>query len=90
VKIIFSSTIECRNTLDSQPIQKKKEPPVTGSSAPNIIDPDTGKKRRATSSDIANIVFLIDELSGYDVFSISNLAADAPEGQFSLSRFYPA
>jgi trimethylamine--corrinoid protein Co-methyltransferase len=33
---------------------------------------------------------LIDELSGYDVFSISNLAADAPEGQFSLSRFYPA
>jgi trimethylamine--corrinoid protein Co-methyltransferase len=32
----------------------------------------------------------VNELPGYDVFSISTLAADAPEGQFSLSRFYPA
>ena len=63
---------------------------VTGSSAPNIIDPETGEERRATSSDIANIAFLINELPGYDVFSISTLADDAPEGQFSLSRFYPA
>ena len=62
---------------------------VTGSSAPNIIDPETGEERRATSSDIANIAFLINELPGYDVFSISTLADDAPEGQFSLSRFYP-
>lgn len=63
---------------------------VTGSSAPNIIDPKTGKERRATSSDIANIAFLINELPGYDVFSISTLADDAPKDQFSLSRFYPA
>ena len=63
---------------------------VTGSSAPNIIDPETGEERRATSSDIANIAFLINELTGYDIFSISTLADDAPEGQFSLSRFYPA
>ena len=63
---------------------------VTGSSAPNIIDPETGEERRATSSDIANIAFLINELPGYDIFSISTLADDAPEGQFSLSRFYPA
>ena len=63
---------------------------VTGSSAPDIIDPKTGKKRRATSSDIADIAFLINELPGFDVFSISTLAHDAPEGQFSLSRFYPA
>jgi len=63
---------------------------VTGSSAPDIIDPETGKQRRATSLDIANIAFLINELPGYDVFSISTLADDAPEGQFSLSRFYPA
>ena len=63
---------------------------VTGSSAPNIIDPETGAERRATSADIANIAFLINELPGFDVFSISTLAADAPEGQFSLSRFYPA
>ncbi len=63
---------------------------VTASSAPNVIDPHTGEERRGTSTDIANIAFLINELSGYDVFSISTLAADAPEGQFSLSRFYPA
>ena len=63
---------------------------VTASSAPNIIDPETGEERRATSSDIANIAFLINELPGYDVFSISTLADDAPKGQFSLSRYYPA
>ncbi len=63
---------------------------VTGSSAPNIIDPVTGKERRSTSADIANIAFLINELPGFDVFSISTLADDAPSGSFSLSRFYPA
>ena len=63
---------------------------VTGSSAPNIIDPKTGEERRATSTDIANIAYLINELPGFDVFSISTLADDAPEGQFSLSRFYPS
>jgi len=63
---------------------------VTASSAPNILDPVSGKERRATSHDMANIAFLINELSGYDVFSISTLADDAPAGQFSLSRFYPA
>lgn len=63
---------------------------VTGSSAPNVVDPVTGVERRATSADIANIAHLINELPGFDVFSISTLADDAPEGQFSLSRFYPA
>jgi len=63
---------------------------VTGSSAPNVIDPASGVERRATSADIADIAYLINELPGFDVFSISTLAADAPEGQFSLSRFYPA
>jgi trimethylamine--corrinoid protein Co-methyltransferase len=63
---------------------------VTGSSAPNVVDPSTGEERRATSDDIANIAYLINELKGFDIFSISTLAADAPEGQFSLSRFYPA
>ena len=51
---------------------------VTASSAPNIIDPLTGRERPATSTDIANIAFLINELPGYDVFSISTLADDAP------------
>jgi trimethylamine--corrinoid protein Co-methyltransferase len=50
---------------------------VTGSTAPNIIDPKTGEERRATSGDIANIAFLINELPGFDVFSISTLADDA-------------
>ncbi|HQH22639.1 MAG TPA: trimethylamine methyltransferase family protein, partial [Thermoleophilia bacterium] len=63
---------------------------VTGSSAPNVVDPGTGVERRATSADIANIAHLINELPGFDVFSISTLADDAPAGQFSLSRFYPA
>ena len=63
---------------------------LTGSSAPNIIDPVTGYERRATSTDLARIAHLINELPGYDVFSISTLADDAPSGQFSLSRFYPS
>ncbi len=63
---------------------------VTASSAPDIVDPLSGELRRATSVDIANIAFLINELPGYDIFSISTLADDAPDGQFSLARFYPA
>jgi trimethylamine--corrinoid protein Co-methyltransferase len=63
---------------------------VTGSSAPDLIDPVTGRARRATSADIARIAHLINELSAYDVFSISTLADDAPPGQFTLARLYPA
>ena len=63
---------------------------VTGSSAPNIIDPITGRERRARSDDIARIAHLIQELPAYDVFSISTLADDAPDGQFTLSRLYPS
>ena len=63
---------------------------VTASSAPDIIDPVTGVERRATSSDIAKIAHLVNEMPGYDVFSISTLADDAPAGQFTISRLYPA
>ncbi len=63
---------------------------ITGSSAPNIIDLETGRERRARSDDIARIAHLINALPGYDVFSISTLADDAPPGQFSLARFYPS
>lgn len=62
---------------------------VTGSSAPDIIDPVTGRERRARSDDIARIAHLINELPGYDIFSISTLADDAPKDQFTLSRLYP-
>jgi trimethylamine--corrinoid protein Co-methyltransferase len=63
---------------------------VTASSAPDIIDPVTGAERRAESSDIARIAHLVNELPGYDVFSISTLADDAPADQFTVSRLYPA
>jgi trimethylamine---corrinoid protein Co-methyltransferase len=63
---------------------------VTGSSAPNLIDPLTRQERRSTSADIANIAHLINELPGYDVFSISTLADDAPPDHFTLARLYPA
>jgi trimethylamine--corrinoid protein Co-methyltransferase len=63
---------------------------VTGSSAPNIIDPVTGRERRSRSDDIARIAYLVNELPGYDVFSVSTLADDAPPGQFTLARLYPS
>ena len=63
---------------------------VTGSSAPNVIDPVTRQERRATSADIARIAHLVNALPGYDVFSISTLAEDAPPGMFTLARLYPA
>ena len=63
---------------------------VTGSSAPDLIDPLTGRERRARSDDIARIAHLVNELSAYDVFSVSTLADDAPAGQFTLARLYPA
>ncbi|MCL4531205.1 MAG: trimethylamine methyltransferase family protein [Chloroflexi bacterium] len=63
---------------------------VTGSSAPNLLDPVTGQERRSRSDDIARIAHLINELSGYDIFSASVLADDAPPEQFTLARIYPA
>ncbi|MBL8064083.1 MAG: trimethylamine methyltransferase family protein [Anaerolineales bacterium] len=63
---------------------------VTASSAPDIIDPVTGRERRAESGDIARIAHLINELPGYDIFSISTLAEDAPPDQFTISRLYPS
>ena len=63
---------------------------ATASSAPDIVDPVSGKVRRSTSADIARIAHLVQELKGFDVFSISTLADDAPPDQFNLSRFYPA
>ena len=63
---------------------------VNASSAPDILDPDTGQLRRSRSEDIARIAHLINELPGYDVLSLPVIADDAPPGQFSISRFYPA
>lgn len=63
---------------------------VTGSSAPDVIDPGTGRVRRSCSDDIARIAHLINELPAYDIFSTSTLADDAPPGQFTLARLYPS
>ncbi len=63
---------------------------VTGSSAPDILDPVTGRERRSVSADIVRIAHLIQELPAYDMFSVSVLADDAPENQFTLARLYPA
>jgi trimethylamine---corrinoid protein Co-methyltransferase len=63
---------------------------VTGSSAPNILDPVTGEDRRSVSADIVRIAHLIHELPAYDMFSVSVLADDAPDDQFTLARLYPA
>lgn len=62
---------------------------VTASSAPNMIDPVSGKERRSFSDDIARIARVIHELPGYDVFSISTLAEDAPLDRFTVTRLYP-
>jgi len=83
-------TFKGRDPKFDKTIPEESPVVVTASSAPNVIDPQTGKERPGTSSDIANIAFLINELPSFDVFSISTLADDAPEGQFSISRFYPA
>jgi trimethylamine--corrinoid protein Co-methyltransferase len=63
---------------------------VTGSSAPDILDPVTGVERRAVITDIVHIAHLIQELPAYDMFSVSVLADDAPDNQFTLARLYPA
>lgn len=90
-KLVPSSfTFHARDPKFDKTIPQDSPVIVTASSAPDIIDPVTGKERRAESADIARIAHLIHELSGYDVFSISTLADDAPPDQFTISRLYPA
>jgi trimethylamine--corrinoid protein Co-methyltransferase len=83
-------TFHARNEAYSRSIPAAALVVATASSAPDILDPETGEERRSRSGDIARIAHLVNQLDGIDVFSISVLADDAPPGQFSLSRFYPA
>ena len=85
-----SFTFYARDPKFDKTIPRDSPVIVTASSAPDIIDPVTGQERRADSADIARIAHLINELPGYDVFSISTLADDAPADQFTISRLYPA
>ena len=85
-----SFTFPARDPKFDKTIPRDSPVIVTASSAPDIIDPVTGHERRAESADIARIAHLINELPGYDMFSISTLADDAPKDQFTISRLYPA
>ncbi|MBI3169518.1 MAG: trimethylamine methyltransferase family protein, partial [Chloroflexi bacterium] len=85
-----SFTFHARDPKFDKTIPQDSPVIVTASSAPDIIDPATGKERRAESRDIAQIAHLINELPGYDIFSISTLADDAPADQFTISRLYPS
>jgi trimethylamine--corrinoid protein Co-methyltransferase len=63
---------------------------ISGSSAPDLVDPASGQARRALAADIARIARLVDQLPNYDVFSVSTLADDAPPGALSVTRLYAA
>jgi trimethylamine--corrinoid protein Co-methyltransferase len=91
-RALVPPTITLRGRDPALDITFPRKLPViaTASSAPDIVDPVTGRARRATSDDIARIGHLVNALDGFDLFSISTLADDAPKDQFSLSRFYPA
>lgn len=85
-----SFTFHARDPKFDKTIPQDSPVIVTASSAPDIIDPVTGQERRAESKDIARIAHLVNELPGYDIFSISTLADDAPPDQFTISRLYPS
>ena len=85
-----SFTFHARDPKFDKTIPQDSPVIVTASSAPDIMDPVTGQERRAESKDIARIAHLINELPGYDIFSISTLADDAPPDQFTISRLYPS
>ncbi|MCP4182543.1 MAG: trimethylamine methyltransferase [Hyphomicrobiales bacterium] len=85
-------TITLRGRDPAYDITMPRKLPViaTASSAPDIVDPVSGVCRRSTSQDIARIAHIVNEIPAFDLFSISTLADDAPDDQFSLTRFYTA
>ena len=91
-RALVPPTITLRGRDPAYDITFPRKLPViaTASSAPDLVDPVTGVTRRARSDDIARIAHLVNELPGFDLFSISTLADDAPKDQFSLTRFYAA
>ena len=91
-RVLVPPTITLRGRDPAFDVTFPRKLPViaTASSAPDIVDPVSGVTRRSRSDDIARIAHLVNELPGYDVFSISTLADDAPKDQFSLTRFYSA
>ncbi len=91
-RVMVPPTITLRGRDPAYDVTFPRQLPViaTASSAPDIVDPVSGVTRRSRSDDIARIAHLVNELPGFDLFSISTLADDAPRDQFSLTRFYAA
>ena len=76
-----SSTAPSRTTGPSSSPARRRPTWSTRSPASSAAPPRPTSPTSRTSST---------SCPGFDVFCISTLADDAPEGQFSLSRFYPA
>lgn len=83
-------TFRARNPEHDRTVPDDAPLMITASSAPNIIDPVTKEERRSNSEDIARVARLVNDLPGVDLLSVSVLAEDAPQGQYSLTRFYTA
>lgn len=60
----------------------------TASSAVHLIDPVTGALRQACAGDVGSIAWLVDQLDGFDLFTLSVIAGDAPAGYRNLHRLY--
>jgi trimethylamine--corrinoid protein Co-methyltransferase len=85
-----SFTFHARDPKFDKTIPRDSPVIVTASSAPDIIDPVTGHERRAESAILPASRISSTNCQGYDMFSISTLADDAPKDQFTISRLYPA
>jgi len=85
-RMLVPPTITLRGRDPAYDVTFPRKLPViaTASSAPDIVDPVTGVTRRSRSDDIARIAHLVNELPGFDLFSISTLADDAPKDQFPV------
>jgi trimethylamine--corrinoid protein Co-methyltransferase len=63
-------TFRARNPDFDRTIPDDAPLTMTASFAPNLIDPVTNERRRATSEDIARIARLVNKLPGVDLFSV--------------------
>jgi trimethylamine---corrinoid protein Co-methyltransferase len=61
-----------------------------GSAAIHILDPDTGRRREATTADVVRLVRLVDRLPNYAAQSTALLASDVPRELGDRHRLYLA
>jgi len=62
----------------------------TGGTAVNVIDIDTGKKRKATSEDVENIAKIVQNLDNIDFFVVPVFPDDAGKEGADEARFFNA